>query len=239
MIATLLPRLLVAGAVGAALAVIASGYGARFSLWGLGTAFTMLRWGAYAALAIAALAVVALAVPQWRGARPRLWAAALAIGGVAGAVPLGWMLQARGLPPINDITTDLANPPAFVAIAPLRASAPVPASYAGAATAEQQRRAYPDIVPIAVPIPPAAAYAKALATARAAGWTIVAAEAAAGRIEATVTTPWFGFRDDVVIRVTPDGGGSRVDVRSVSRVGRGDLGANAARVRAFAASMAR
>ena len=238
MIDALLPRLLVAGAIVAALAVGASGFGARFQLWDLRTAFAMLRWGAYAALAIAAVAVVALAAPKLRGRRPRLLAAALAIGGIAGALPLGWMQQASGLPPINDITTDLANPPSFVAIAPLRASAPVPVSYAGKATADQQRQAYPDIAPIVVPIAPATAYAKALAAARAAGWIIVAADAAGGRIEATETTPWFGFRDDVAIRVVPEGNGSRIDVRSVSRVGRGDLGANASRVRGFAAAMA-
>jgi uncharacterized protein (DUF1499 family) len=65
------------------------------------------------------------------------------------------------------------------------------------------------------------------------GWEIVAADAAAGRIEATDTTFWFGFKDDVVIRVEADGAGSRIDVRSVSRVGVGDVGANARRIRAY------
>jgi uncharacterized protein (DUF1499 family) len=64
-------------------------------------------------------------------------------------------------------------------------------------------------------------------------WEVVAADAAAGRIEATATTPWFGFRDDIVVRIVPADGGSRVDVRSVSRVGKGDLGVNARRIREF------
>ena len=85
---------------------------------------------------------------------------------------------------------------------------------------------------------PAVAFAKALAAARAEGWTIIASDPGSGRIEATATTPWFGFRDDVAVRIRPEGRGSRVDVRSVSRIGRGDLGANAKRVRAFAAAVA-
>ncbi len=66
------------------------------------------------------------------------------------------------------------------------------------------------------------------------GWKIVDENQAEGRIEATATTRWFGFKDDVVIRIAPSGGnGSRVDVRSVSRVGRSDVGTNARRIRAF------
>ena len=80
---------------------------------------------------------------------------------------------------------------------------------------------------------PADAFKRALQAARDMGWEIVAADAAAGRIEATDTTFWFGFKDDVVIRVEADGAGSRVDLRSVSRVGVGDVGANAARIRAY------
>jgi len=74
---------------------------------------------------------------------------------------------------------------------------------------------------------------RALAAARASGWAIVAADSAAGRIEATATTAWFGFKDDVVVRVAPEGTGSRVDVRSVSRVGKSDVGANARRIREY------
>jgi uncharacterized protein (DUF1499 family) len=148
------------------------------------------------------------------------------------------MQQARSLPPINDITTDTADPPGFAAILSLRAGSPVSATYAGKATADAQKLAYPDIAPVVLADAPPAAFAKALAAARAEGWTIIASDAATGRIEATATTPWFGFRDDIAVRVRPDGRGSRVDVRSVSRIGRGDLGANAKRVRAFAAAVA-
>ncbi len=120
---------------------------------------------------------------------------------------------------------------------PLRAAAAVPAAYPGSETAQAQRRAYPDIAPLELAVPPAAAFARALDAATAMGWEIVAADAVAGRIEATATTPWFGFRDDVVVRVAPTPTGSRIDVRSVSRVGKSDLGANAKRIRAYLARL--
>lgn len=220
------------------IAVAVSGFGARFGAWGIGTAFTVLRWSAYAALAVAVLALAA-AIVMTMDARPRLTLmVACVVAAAAGVLPLAWMQNAHVLPPINDITTDTVDPPAFVAILPLRRGSPVPAAYAGAATAEKQKAGYPDIAPILLAEPPASAFAKALAAARAAGWTIIDADAGTGRIEATATTPWFGFRDDVVVRVRPDARGSRIDVRSVSRIGTSDLGANARRVREFAAAVA-
>jgi uncharacterized protein (DUF1499 family) len=82
-------------------------------------------------------------------------------------------------------------------------------------------------------VPPPQAFDRALASVREMGWDLVAADAAAGRIEATDTTFWFGFKDDVVIRVRPADGGSRIDVRSVSRIGVGDAGTNAKRIGAY------
>src|SRR5262249_6734794 len=95
---------------------------------------------------------------------------------------------------------------------------------------DQQRQAYPEIVPLTIALPPAAAFNRALDTAQKLGWTVVAADDAAGRVEASDRSRWFGFTDDIVIRVTPAGSGSRVDLRSSSRVGRSDFGANAARI---------
>ena len=97
----------------------------------------------------------------------------------------------------------------------------------------QQRNAYPDLQPVMLKVAPAQAFERALATVGEMGWDLVGSDAAAGRIEATDTTFWFGFKDDVVIRVRPADGGSRVDVRSLSRVGVGDAGTNAKRIRAF------
>ena len=111
-------------------------------------------------------------------------------------------------------------------------------AYPGAETAAKQHGAYPDIRTVELALPPDAAFARALDTAKSFGWVIDATDAPSGRIEATATTPWFGFHDDIVIRVTPAANGSRVDIRSLSRVGRGDMGVNAKRIRAFLAKLA-
>ena len=97
----------------------------------------------------------------------------------------------------------------------------------------QQHEAYPDIEPVILTVEPSVAFNTALNAAEEMGWEIVASEADEGRIEATATTTWFGFKDDVVIRVEPHARGSRIDVRSKSRVGRGDVGANAERIRSY------
>jgi uncharacterized protein (DUF1499 family) len=143
---------------------------------------------------------------------------------------------ASDLPRINDITTDLADPPAF-------ASDPADAgrdmSYPASFVA-QVKTAYPDLAPIRVSSDPAQALALAEQTARSLGWEVVTVDAAAGTLLARETSKIFRFVDDVTVRVRPaDGGGAIVDVRSKSRVGQGDLGANAARIRAFAAKLPR
>jgi len=152
-------------------------------------------------------------------------------------VPWQWMQLAKRLPPIHDITTDTGNPPKFAAILALRKKASNPPDYGGPAIAAQQHTAYPDIKPPMLGVPPGDAFDKALAVARKMGWNIVDANKAAGRIEAVATTFWFGFRDDIVIRVEKSGLGSRVDIRSVSRVGISDIGTNAERIRKFLAEM--
>jgi len=224
-------------AVLAALALVASGFGARFGIWDFRFGFLLLRWSLYIGLATAALALVMFVVPRLRAGRGWSLAAAFVIGLAVAYFPWHWQQVARAVPPINDITTDTANPPVFVAVLPLRAGAPVSADYPGPATAAQQQSAYPDIRPLDLNAPPEAAFARALDTAKSFGWQINATDAASGRIEATATTPWFGFHDDVVIRVTPTATGSRVDIRSHSRVGRSDLGTNAKRIREFLAKL--
>jgi len=125
----------------------------------------------------------------------------------------------------------------FETILPLRAQAPNPATYGGPAVAAQQHEHYPDIAPADYPVDPGAAFDAALAAARELGWNVVAMDESTGRIEAIDRTFWFGFVDDIVIRVRPTAAGSRIDIRSVSRVGVGDVGTNAARVRAFLAQL--
>jgi len=222
----------------AASALVAAGFGAQFGLWNFRVGFQLVRWSEYTGLAVVALALVGLAVPRWRRGRVPLLVATLIVGVAVAWFPWQWQRSARSVPPINDITTDMENPPAFVALVAARAGLSVPTTYPGAATAEQQKRGYPDLKPLDLPEPPAAAFARALEAARAMGWEIAATDAPSGRIEATAKTPWFGFRDDVVIRVASAGAGSRIDVRSVSRVGRGDFGTNAKRIRAYLEKLA-
>jgi Protein of unknown function (DUF1499) len=154
----------------------------------------------------------------------------LLLAGVTVGLPYRFSQIAKRVPPIHDITTDMTDPPAFVAVLPLRASATNSAVYAGDSIAALQRAAYPDVQPLVLPVPPLAAFERAVAAANAMGWEIVAGDSPSGRLEATATTTWFGFKDDVVVRIRAEGGGSRIDVRSVSRVGRSDVGANAARI---------
>jgi uncharacterized protein (DUF1499 family) len=195
----------------------------------------MLQWAAWAAIGGMALGLVGLVLA---GARA-VAAVALVAGLAVFAVPWSFRRQARAVPPIHDITTDPQDPPRMVALLSRRQGATNQAEYGGAAVAAQQQSAYPDITPIVLAVPPATAFAQALSAARGLGWEIAASDPAEGRLEATATTRWFGFKDDVVVRVRGDGAGSRVDVRSVSRVGRSDVGANAARIRRFRAALAR
>lgn len=214
----------------AAVLLLAAGPGTRLELWEFRTGFALMRWAAFAGLAAAALAIVMLLVPRTRRTGSASLLAALVLGLGVAFVPWNGMRQARAVPPIHDISTDTERPPEFVAVLPLRADAPNPAAYGGAEVAQAQREGYPDLGPLRMDLPPPEAFAKAEQVARDMGWEIVAADPATGRIEATDTTLWFGFKDDIVIRVEADGEGSRVDMRSVSRVGKSDVGTNARRI---------
>jgi uncharacterized protein (DUF1499 family) len=226
-------------AVVATVAEPVSGLGYRWGWWSFRLGFAVLRYAAFAGAIAAGLALVGLVLAR-RGAGEATVAlalVALALG--AGLFVWPWHLVrvARLVPPIHDITTDTGRPPAFSAIVPLRAGAANGLEYGGEAVAAQQRRAYPDIQPLVLPVAPEEAFQKALAAARSLGWTIVATDARAGRIEAWDRTLWYGFTDDVVVRIAPQDGGSRIDVRSVSRVGTSDVGANARRIRRFLAAV--
>jgi uncharacterized protein (DUF1499 family) len=223
----------------AGLGVLGPGPGYRLGWWGLRVAFGLLWWGAMLALGAAALSLAVLLVSLVARAHRAAGLAVLSLVVALAVLAVPWRMQAaaRRAPLIHDITTDPEDPPAFVAVLPRRTGATNPVAYGGPAVAAQQRAAYPDVVPLDLPAPPARVFPAVEAAARALGWTVVAADPAAGRLEATATTPWFGFKDDVVVRLRPHTGGTRVDVRSLSRIGGGDLGTNAARVRAFLARL--
>jgi uncharacterized protein (DUF1499 family) len=232
-------RLLAILVAGVAIALlISAGPGTRMGLWNFRTGLGLIRWAAYLGIAGVILTLIALAATRPRGGGLAALLVALVVAGTAFVLPWRWAQQAKGVPPIHDITTDTEDPPEFVAVLPLRAGAANPATYGGDSVAALQRQGYPDIRPLHLDVPPAGAFARSLATAKAMDWQIVSADTAAGRLEATATTRWFGFKDDVVVRIRPDSTGSRVDVRSVSRVGKSDVGTNAARVRTFLARLA-
>lgn len=219
----------VVAGLAALLMLVAAGFGTRAGAWHFRTGLGLLRWVVYAGAAAVVLGLAGgLLGGGWRRALLGVVLGLLALAG-----PLDFRRRAAAAPRIHDVSTDLEDPPPFEAVLPARQGADNPPEHPGAEVAAQQRQAYPDVVPIALAAPPSEAFERALAAARGLGWEVVAADPARGRIEATVTTLWFGFRDDVVVRVRPDGAGSRVDVRSKSRVGKSDVGANAARIRRF------
>jgi uncharacterized protein (DUF1499 family) len=218
-----------------------SGFGSRWEWWHYITGFVILRWAAYAGLAAAALSFAG-GITSRPGKLQHSIAFSVAgifIGLTVAGIPWSWLHTAQRVPHIHDITTDTENPPRLVSVIPLRKNAQNSVEYGGPEIATQQRTAYPDIVPLMLPIPPAQAFERALAEARHREWMIVDANPAEGHIEATATTFWFGFKDDVVIRIVPVPGGSRVDMRSVSRVGVSDVGANAARIRSYLKELGR
>jgi uncharacterized protein (DUF1499 family) len=219
----------------AGLVLLFAGWGYRLRWWEFRPAFTILRWAAYGGLFAAALSLIGGVVARPGGPRRGLSFAFLGLLGgllIAG-IPWQWWQTAQRVPPIHDITTDTETPPAFVAILPLRAEAANSAEYGGPEVAAQQRAGYPDLGPLMLQEPPPQAFQRALAAAHDMGWEIVASEPNEGRIEASAKTFWFGFIDDVVVRISPAGSGSRIDVRSVSRVGRSDVGTNAKRITAY------
>ena len=163
-----------------------------------------------------------------------LAAVVLALGAGVVVVPMATLLPAVGAPVIHDVTTDTEDPPLFDAIVAIRGDTSNPLEYRGPELAATQRAAYPDIQPLVVGRPSDEVLDMSRAAAEELGWEIVAVDPAGGLLEATDTTYWFGFKDDVAVRLRPVGDDTtRVDVRSISRVGGGDLGANAARIRRF------
>ena len=229
---------------------IGAGFGYRFELIPLQTALLkMLPIGAYISATGAGLCVAALVLSvilhkgEFLG-RSAIVLVGLIIGGLATYMPYSMRQLGASVPPIHDITTDTENPPAFVAVLPLReeTKARNTAEYLQENklgqrvinVPEAQLKAYPDIKPIMLTgVTPADAFNRALEAVQKHKWTVVAARPDEGRIEAWDKTVWFGFIDDVVIRVAATEDGSKVDIRSLSRVGGSDIGKNAQRIRAY------
>lgn len=230
-----------------------------FLVAALGTKFHLLDWrvgfglmtyqlGGKIMAGVAALALIGLLLAIFTPPRRGIGASLLAL--LIPLLGIGYGLyvakQAQAIPPIHDITTDAFDPPGFSeAVQSARAAVPGVNSLDlaskrdgdGRPFTDVQAASYPDIASIPTGLAPARAFDEALTLARAQHWRLGRTDAAAGIIEASAETFWYGFVDDVVVRVRPDGAGARIDMRSVSRVGRSDLGANAARMRPYLAAL--
>ena len=180
-----------------------------------------------------AAAFAATSGRPWRSSALRGSAGPLAVAVVAVA-----LVATGDAPPMNDISTDLDDRPRFAAGAIDVAAGAGEVEAARARMkhfAALQRENYPDLGPVLAELSPEESFDRAVDSAHALGWDVVTQDRAAGRIAAEAESRIFHYVDDIVIRIRAEGSGSRVDLRSRSRMGQGDLGANAARIRAFAA----
>lgn len=229
------------------LLTLAAPAGVWLGLWDFRGGFAILQasfpFTSWIALLCLILACVLSVLAQINHTGNTTKVAALAFTGTL-LVAIAWYIpstfEARlSYPRIHDVSTDVDNPPAYVAIAPLRANAPNTMVYGAAQglepgeNARLQREAFPDLVPRLLDAGPQEVFERALTALQSMGLEIVAAVPEEGRIEATATTFWFRFKDDVVIRIRPQGNQTLIDARSLSRVGGGDAGTNGLRLQEF------
>jgi hypothetical protein len=231
--------------LGGLIAALVAAGGSGQGIWHFRVGFAILRYALYAAVAGGLLAIIALLFARKRGAsiKQNFLALVIALGFVA---YLGsHIVTARSVPAIHDVTTNLEDMPQFAALkvrednlenVPDNDDPRLIAMDPESRWKALHREAYADLRPVRVPWPVAETLRRAEAVARDRGWEIARVDPKAGTVEATDTTRFFRFKDDVVVRVRPYAeakGGSQVDVRSISRVGGSDVGANAARIRSF------
>lgn len=219
----------------AALALIFSGYGYQWGWWQLGTAFGYIL-PASILFAVFGLVLAAFAFASKTDRRKGMAVVGITLSIAVFAVVGYWYFEAQQYPPIHDITTDVEDPPQFKEVLPFRGDASNDTEYAGEEVATVQKEHYPDIQTLYLEVEYSEAYQRALEAARQMPWEqIVSASEQEGRIEATDKLAWFGFKDDIVIRVdtAETNGQSKIDVRSISRIGQGDIGVNAHRIREY------
>ncbi|MGP5337092.1 DUF1499 domain-containing protein [Psychrobacter maritimus] len=204
----------------------------KYGVVDLGTAFTGFKFGVFAGIAALILLVLQIIFKR-KTVTLGSTIMALLLSTIAIAIPLSMLNKGKSVPPIHDISTDLVSPPEFVAIAPLRADAPNPVEYAGVEVATQQRAAYPELQTLNYPQSKSELVEATKQVIDNLGWQLVNIDANQGIVEATDRTMWFGFKDDVIVRITDNGSKRLVDIRSKSRVGGSDLGKNAERIHKF------
>ena len=204
----------------------------KYGVVDLGTAFTGFKFGVFAGIATLILLVLQILFKR-KTVTLGSTIMALLLSTIAIAIPLSMLNKGKSVPPIHDISTDLVNPPEFVAIAPLRADAPNPVEYAGVEVATQQRAAYPELQTLNYTQSKSELVEATKQVIDHLGWQLVNIDADQGIVEATDRTMWFGFKDDVIVRITDNGSRRLVDIRSKSRVEGSNLGKNAERIHGF------
>ena len=204
----------------------------KYGVVDLGTAFTGFKFGVFAGIATLILLVLQILFKR-KTVTLVSTIMALLLSTIAIAIPLSMLNKGKSVPPIHDISTDLVNPPEFVVIAPLRADAPNPVEYAGVEVATQQRAAYPELQTLNYTQSKSELVEATKQVIDHLGWQLVNIDADQGIVESTDKTMWFGFKDDVIVRITDNGSKRLVDIRSKSRVGGSDLGKNAERIHDF------
>jgi len=235
--------LLLAG--GAIVGALIAALGSANGWWPFTAGLQALRYLFFVAVAGALLGLFARIR---RKERHIMAAIAILLGLAFSGYLLSLYRTAKSVPAIHDASTDLADPPAFVTLSLRKDNLEaVPdegrPGWKALPPVERWRalhgEAYPDLKPVRLAMTPDAAIRRAEALARERGWVIASVNPKAGSLEATATTRFFRFKDDVIVRARPMDGGSLVDIRSVSRVGKSDLGMNAKRVRKFARDLAK
>lgn len=225
---------LMIGAVVGLVSLLLGALGTKFGVWGFQGGFMLLAVGTVLAAIVLFLGIIAGVYSMSKKMQAEL--SAILIGVVVSVVMLGMMgtqfMAATSVPPIHNISTDTESPPQFDKLVAIReAQEDVnPHEYDREELAQIQKEAYPQIKPLITDVPPGEMQDLVVQVLQGMGLEIVDSNPTAGRVEATDETFWFGFKDDVVVRIRPEGNGSIVDVRSVSRVGQSDLGKNAERI---------
>ncbi len=221
-------------ALGVAVIITAmmSGVGYRLGWWRHPEAFAIFEWASYAAVITLLVSVAGIFKTrphaQQRGMLSGITGIILSLPVITATLLFEY--SATAYPQINDVTTDTQDPPSFWDV-------PNPIEYPGQTVADLQLAAYPDLKPLQISISAEQAFVKALEVATDKGWEVISSDADEGRIEAVDTSLLFGFKDEVVIRITSSDDGAIVDIRSRSRIGRIDRGANAKRIRDYLSTL--
>jgi uncharacterized protein (DUF1499 family) len=224
---------LMVGAVVGLVCLLLGALGTKFGVWGFQGGFMLLGVGTVLAAVVFFLGIIGGVYCMSKKMQAEL--SAILTGVVVSVVMLGMMgsqfVAATSVPPIHNISTDTDSPPQFDKLVAIReAEGANPHAYDREALAQVQKEAYPQIKPLISDVAPGEMQNRVVQALESMGLEVADSNVQAGRVEATDETFWFGFKDDVVVRIRPEGSGSVVDVRSVSRVGQSDLGKNAERI---------